>query len=93
MITVHLPSRMREELDLSSKSVQVEAFQSGSLQELFNCLDKDIPGALPFMCDADGSVRKHIKVFVSDEQVTDNFSNVNLHGHENIRVIQAMAGG
>jgi len=93
MITVHLPSRMREELNLDKRSVQIESFQSGSLQDLFNHLEEDIPGAIKFMCDDKGQVRKHIKVFLTDEQVTDNFTEVNLHGHENIRVIQAMAGG
>jgi len=93
MITVHLPSRMREELNLDQKTVQLKDFRSGSIQDLLTSLDTNFPGAINFLCDDQGAIRKHIKVFLSEEQVTEELSTVQLHGHENIRIIQAMAGG
>jgi len=92
MITLHLPSRMREELNLESKTLQSE-FNNGSLADFFDQLENQVPGSQAFLFAEPGAMKKHIKVFLAERQVTEPLANVDLQGHENIRVIQAMAGG
>lgn len=61
---------------------------------LLRTIDKDHPGLLGYLVEDDGSLRKHVNVFVDGELIHDRkgLSDPVAEGSE-VHVIQALSGG
>lgn len=92
MITVHLPKDLSERMGVP-KSTQTFPLVA-TLGDLFKSLDDEIPGIFLRICQSDGQIRRHLNVFVGEENArTDGGLSTKLKDGDEVWVIQSVSGG
>ena len=91
MIPVHLPQDLAAELKVAQRSEQPYA---ATLRELLLQMDRESPGLLRRILEADGSIRQHINVFLGERLARGAEGPLlQLRDGEEVWVIRAISGG
>ena len=65
-----------------------------SVQEALFAVEKIYPGLLNYLVNEDGSLRKHVNIFVKGELIKDRITlKDKLNPHDELLVFQALSGG
>lgn len=71
-----------------------EVVEASTVAELIQTLDKRYPGLAAYLIEDDGSLRKHVNVFVEDVLIRDRRSLSDpLAAESKVYVMQALSGG
>lgn len=84
---VHVPSPLRS---YTKKASTVEG-SGASLAEILSNLDHDYPGIKFRMIDEQGGIRRHIKLFVNEEEARN--LDVTVSDRDVVHIICALSGG
>jgi molybdopterin synthase sulfur carrier subunit len=89
-VTVRIPGPLRS-LTLGKAEVAIEAHD---VENLVEELDKSYNGLKARICDADGSLRRFVNVYVNDEDIRflQNLQTT-LKAGDQVSIIPAIAGG
>ena len=72
---------------------EVEA-EGATVQEVVNNINQEIPGIIHYLLEEDGSLRKHVNIFVKDELIADRVHlSDQVHSGDELLVYQALSGG
>ena len=75
--------------DLSELSVE-----GSSVSQVLVQVEKKFPGISNYLLEEDGSLRKHVNVFVKDDLIRDRISLSDKVGEsDNVLIYQALSGG
>ena len=74
--------------------LRAQEFQGTSIKEIIASIDAIYPGMQNYLLEEDGSLRKHVNIFVRDEMMTDRdtLSDTLAEGDE-VLIFQALSGG
>ena len=74
--------------------LKAQEFQGTSIKEIIASIDAIYPGMQNYLLEEDGSLRKHVNIFVRDEMMTDRdtLSDTLTEGDE-VLIFQALSGG
>ncbi len=74
--------------------LRAQEFQGTSIKEIIASIDAIYPGMQNYLLEEDGSLRKHVNIFVRDEMMTDRdtLSDTLTEGDE-VLIFQALSGG
>ena len=90
MIKVKFTSALKQFFpDLRSQE-----FEGTSIREIITSIEAIYPGMQNYLLEEDGSLRKHVNIFVRDEMMTDRdtLSDTLTEGDE-VLIFQALSGG
>lgn len=91
MVKVHLPANLCHMLSIAERVVSVQATTVG---ELLGALERWRPGIWDRLCEADGSIRQHVNVFVGEMNArTDGGAALPLGNVNEVWIIPAISGG
>lgn len=73
------------------REIEVEG---NTVQEVVNNINQEVPGVIHYLLEEDGSLRKHVNIFVREELITDrtHLSDQVQPGDE-LFIYQALSGG
>lgn len=75
--------------DLEEKSIS-----GNTVSEIIQNLEKDHPGLSNYLLEDDGSLRKHVNIFIKDELIRDKDSlSDEVQEEDEVLVYQALSGG
>jgi sulfur-carrier protein len=86
-VTVHIPSALRSYTKQKSE-LEVEG---QTLDEVMSTLDRHYPGLRFRIITEQDTIRRHIRIFVNEEQARD--LSVELQPEDQIHIICALSGG
>jgi len=91
MVTVHLPANLVRMMGMSERRLQVQGTTVG---EVLSALEAAQPGLWDRLCEADGSIREHVNIFVGEAnaRIDGGAALVVPEGAE-VWVIPAVSGG
>ena len=71
-----------------------QEFEGTSIREIITSIEAIYPGMQNYLLEEDGSLRKHVNIFVRDEMMTDRdtLSDTLTEGDE-VLIFQALSGG
>jgi len=71
-----------------------QELESTSIKEIITSIESIYPGMQDYLLDEDGSLRKHVNIFVRDEMMVDRhrLSDTLTDGDE-VLIFQALSGG
>ena len=74
--------------------LRAQEFEGTSVKEIIMSIEAIYPGMQDYLLEEDGSLRKHVNIFVQDEMMTDrnNLSDTLTEGDE-VLIFQALSGG
>ena len=73
------------------RELQVEG---NTVKEVLRKVDFEVPGVINYLLDEDGSLRKHVNIFIKDELIKDRYQLSDEVGSEDEMLIyQALSGG
>jgi len=74
--------------------LRAQEFQGTSIKEIIASIEAIYPGMQNYLLEEDGSLRKHVNIFVRDEMMTDRdtLSDTLTEGDE-VLIFQALSGG
>ena len=74
--------------------LRAQEFEGTSIKEIITSIEAIYPGMQDYLLEEDGSLRKHVNIFVQDEMMTDrnNLSDTLFEGDE-VLIFQALSGG
>ena len=90
MIKVKFTSALKQFFpDLSEQELE-----STSIKEIITSIESIYPGMQDYLLEEDGSLRKHVNIFVRDEMMVDRhrLSDTSTDGDE-VLIFQALSGG
>ncbi len=87
MMNVAIPSQLR---DYTGGRAHVEA-RGATLAELLSDLERRFPGIRFRMIDEQDAIRRHIKIFVNQEQARD--LGAVLAANDEVTIVGALSGG
>jgi molybdopterin synthase sulfur carrier subunit len=86
-VTVHIPSALRS---YTKQKGEIEA-EGQTLAEVMSALDRRYPGLCFRIITEQDTIRRHIRIFVNEEQARD--LSVALQPEDQIHIICALSGG
>lgn len=89
-VSVRIPTPLRK---LTGGNASVEA-EGNSMSEIIEDLEKRHPGLKERLCEADGSVRRFVNLYINGDDIRflDNLGSAVSDGDE-VSIIPAIAGG
>tara|TARA_B100001057_G_C22048772_1_gene643778 strand:- start:161 stop:433 length:273 start_codon:yes stop_codon:yes gene_type:complete len=74
--------------------LRAREFEGTSIKEIIASIEAIYPGMQNYLLEEDGSLRKHVNIFVRDEMMTDRdtLSDTLAEGDE-VLIFQALSGG
>ena len=90
MIKVKFTSALKQFFpDLSEQELE-----STSIKEIITSIESIYPGMQDYLLEEDGSLRKHVNIFVRDEMMVDRhrLSDTLIDG-DDVLIFQALSGG
>ncbi len=74
--------------------LRAQEFEGSSVKEIIASIEAIYPGMQNYLLEEDGSLRKHVNIFVRDEMMTDRdtLSDTLAEGDE-VLIFQALSGG
>ena len=74
--------------------LRAQEFEGTSIREIITSIEVLYPGMQDYLLEEDGSLRKHVNIFVRDEMMTDRntLSDILTEGDE-VLIFQALSGG
>ena len=74
--------------------LRAQEFEGTSIKEIITSIEAIYPGMQDYLLEEDGSLRKHVNIFVQDEMMTDRdtLSDTLTEGDE-VLIFQALSGG
>ena len=90
MIKVKFTSALRQFFP----DLRAQEFEGTSVREIITSIEAIYPGMQNYLLEEDGSLRKHVNIFVRDEMMTDRdtLSDTLTEGDE-VLIFQALSGG
>lgn len=75
-------------------NLKTEEIEANTVAELVMLLDKTYPGLKAYLVEEQGSLRKHVNIFVNGTMIKDriNLSDRLLY-NDQVNIIQALSGG
>ena len=74
--------------------LRAQEFEGTSVKEIIASIETMYPGMRNYLLDEDGSLRKHVNIFVRDEMMTDrNTLSDTLTEGDEVLIFQALSGG
>jgi len=75
-------------------NLQEEVVPGESVSAVLKSIDQKYPGIIDYILDEDGSLRKHVNIFLKEELIKDkeNLSDV-VTDQDEILIYQALSGG
>lgn len=71
-----------------------EIVNDKSVAEVLRSIDKRYPGIIDYLLEEDGSLRKHVNIFIKDELIKDREQLSDLVNEEDeLLIYQALSGG
>lgn len=68
--------------------------EGGTVQEVLRRVNAEVPGVINYLLEEDGSLRKHVNIFVKDELIKDrNTLSDEVHSRDEMLIYQALSGG
>ena len=68
--------------------------QGNTVNHIIAAINKEIPGLNTYLLDDDGSLRKHVNIFVKDELIQDRAKLSDaVHEKDEVLIYQALSGG
>ena len=90
MVTVHLPANLVRLMGMSERTLVVPAATVG---EMLTALDQARPGLWDRICEADGSIRQHVNIFVGEYNArTDGGPSLTIPAGAEVWIIPAVSG-
>ena len=75
-------------------TIETEKLAASTIDELLNVLDKRYPGIKDYLVEEDGSLRKHVNIFINDDLVQDRKSlSDSIKEQDVVLIFQALSGG
>ena len=90
MVKVKFTSALKQFFpDLSTQELE-----GASIKELITSIESIYPGMQDYLLEEDGSLRKHVNIFVRDEMMVDRhrLSDTLIDG-DDVLIFQALSGG
>ena len=74
--------------------LRAQEFEGTSIKEIIASIEAIYPGMQNYLLEEDGTLRKHVNIFVRDEMMTDRdtLSDTLCEGDE-VLIFQALSGG
>lgn len=90
MVKVKFTSALKQFFpDLSTQELE-----GASIKELISSIESIYPGMQDYLLEEDGSLRKHVNIFVRDEMMVDRHSlSDTLIDGDDVLIFQALSGG
>jgi molybdopterin synthase sulfur carrier subunit len=89
-VTVRIPTPLRS----ATGGVSEVVCAGATVREMMDDLERQHPGIKERICDADGSIRRFVNVFVGDEDIRFlDGANTSLDDGVSVSIIPAVAGG
>ena len=90
MIKVKFTSALRQFFP----DLRAQEFEGTSIKEIIASIEAIYPGMQNYLLEEDGTLRKHVNIFVRDEMMTDRdtLSDTLSEGDE-VLIFQALSGG
>ena len=90
MTTIFIPSSLRRYTAGQSKA-QVSG---GTINDIIEDLERQYPGVKSRLCDDSGRIKRHVNVFVNDEEIRAlQGSDTPVSDKDEVSIVPAMAGG
>lgn len=68
--------------------------QGNTVNHIIAAINKEIPGLNTYLLDDDGSLRKHVNIFVKDELIQDRLQLTDqVQEKDEVLIYQALSGG
>ena len=68
--------------------------QGNTVNHIIAAINKEIPGLNTYLLDDDGSLRKHVNIFVKDELIHDRLQLTDpVQEKDEVLIYQALSGG
>lgn len=68
--------------------------EGGTVQQVLEHVNSEVPGVINYLLEEDGSLRKHVNIFVKDELIKDrNTLSDEVHSNDEMFIYQALSGG
>jgi molybdopterin converting factor small subunit len=68
--------------------------EGNTVQEVLKRVNAEVPGVTNYLLEEDGSLRKHVNIFVKDELIKDrNTLSDEVHSQDEMFIYQALSGG
>ncbi len=68
--------------------------EGSTVQEVLDQVSSEMPGIANYLLEEDGSLRKHVNIFVKDRLIKDrNTLSDKVHSQDEILIYQALSGG
>lgn len=68
--------------------------EGNTVQEVLKRVNAEVPGVINYLLEEDGSLRKHVNIFVKDELIKDrNTLSDEVHSQDEMFIYQALSGG
>lgn len=65
-----------------------------TVQEVVSKIDEEVPGIIRYLLEEDGSLRKHVNIFVRGELISDRHHLSDpVYKNDEILIYQALSGG
>ena len=90
MVKVKFTSALKQFFpDLSTQELE-----GASIKELISSIESIYPGMQDYLLEEDGSLRRHVNIFVRDEMMVDRHSlSDTLIDGDDVLIFQALSGG
>ena len=90
MVKVKFTSALKQFFpDLSTQELE-----GASIKELITSIESIYPGMQDYLLEEDGSLRRHVNIFVRDEMMVDRHSlSDTLIDGDDVLIFQALSGG
>ena len=75
-------------------NLQDGIIEGGTINEIVQNANKNHPGLLDYLLEEDGSLRRHVNIFLKDELISDRTKLTDqVNSKDEILIIQALSGG
>lgn len=75
-------------------NLQSEKVDASDVKQLLVSLDQKYPGLSGYLIDEQGSLRKHVNIFVNGKTIEDRIKlSDKLFNQDKVNIIQALSGG
>ena len=65
-----------------------------TVHQVVSHVNRNVPGLQAYLLEEDGSLRKHVNIFVKEELIQDRVKLSDpVHEHDEILIYQALSGG
>lgn len=90
MASVRFPTHLRRHFPAPAET----SIEASSVAELVRKLDQQYPGLAAYLVHEDGSLRKHVNIFIGDRFLVDRQTLSDpLATNDIVHVMQALSGG